>query len=37
MDERKVLYVIYLHFGKAFDSVSYSILVFKLGCYDLHG
>lgn len=37
VSERRVVYVIYLQFSKAFDTVSYSILVFKLGCYDLDG
>ena len=37
MGERKGVYVIYLHFNKAFDTVCYCVLVFKLGCHDLDG
>jgi len=35
VNERKAVSVIYLYFNKAFDIISHSILVSKLGCYGL--
>ena len=37
VDARKAVNVIYFHFNKAFDTISYNIPVSKLGCYGLDG
>jgi len=37
VDERRAVDTFYLNVTKAFDTVSHSIALFKLGCYSLDG
>lgn len=37
LDEAKAVYVVYLDFRKAFDTISQSVLLEKLGAHGLDG